>query len=125
MTQLTSRQVLRPSLKLNREQVLSIIFFLGGVFIVLLSAWKVAPEDMSGFTQFGKDEPLLDLPSRAPLWALGAFCLFAAAYQWVRGSEGTGLAAGLGGFFAIGALLVWATRGSSVSLFAMLREVVF
>jgi simple sugar transport system permease protein len=124
MTQLTSRQVLKPSLKLNREQVLSIIFFLGGLFIILLSSWKVAPEDMSGFTQFGRDEPLLDLPSRATLWALGTFCLFAAAYQWVRGTEGAGLAAGLVGFFAIGALLVWATRGSSVSLFAMLRETV-
>jgi simple sugar transport system permease protein len=28
------------------------------------------------------------------------------------------------GFFAIGALLVWATRGSSLSLFAMLRETI-
>ncbi len=124
MTQLTRQRVLKPSLKLSREQILSIIFFLGGVFIILLSTWKVTPEAMSGFTQFGKDEPLVDLPSRATLWALGAFCFFAAAYQWVRGTEGTGLAAGMVGFFAVGALLVWATRGSSLSLFAMLRETI-
>jgi ABC-type uncharacterized transport system permease subunit len=122
MTQLTKAQTLRPSLRLNREQILSIIFFLGGLFIILLSTWKVEPGTVSGFTQFGKSEPLVDLPSRATLWALGSFCMFAAAYQWVRGAERTGLVAGLVGFFAISALLVWATRGTSLSLFAMLRE---
>jgi ABC-type uncharacterized transport system permease subunit len=122
MTQLTKAQTLRPSLRVNREQILSIIFFVSGLFIIFLATWKVEPGTMSGFTQFGKSEPLVDLPSRATLWALGAFCMFAAAYQWVRGAEGIGLAAGLVGFFAIAALLVWATRGTSLSLFAMLRE---
>jgi ABC-type uncharacterized transport system permease subunit len=122
MTQLTKAQTLRPSLRLNREQILSIIFFLGGLFIIFLATWKVEPGTVSGFTQFGKSEPLVDLPSRATLWALGAFCMFAAAYQWVRGAESIGIAAGLVGFFAISALLVWATRGTSLSLFAMLRE---
>jgi len=122
MTQLTDRLTLRPSIRLNRELILSLIFFAGGLFIILLAAWKVPSEDVSGFTQFGKDETLVDLPSRATLWALGAFCMFAAAYQWVRGAEGTGLALGLVGFFAVSALLVWATRGDSLSLFAMLRE---
>ena len=122
MTQLTKAQTLRPSFRLNREQILSIIFFVGGLLIIFLATWKVEPGTASGFTQFGKSEPLVDLPSRATLWALGAFCMFAAAYQWVRGSERTGLVAGLVGFCAISALLVWATRGTSLSLFAMLRE---
>jgi simple sugar transport system permease protein len=122
MTQLTERRTFKTGLKLNREQILSFIFFVGGLLIILLASWKVTAGDSSGFTQFGKDEPLVDLPSRATLLALGAFCMFAAAYQWVRGAEGTGLAMGLVGFFAISALLVWATRGSSLSLFAMLRE---
>ena len=109
-------------LSLNHEQILSLIFFAGGLLIIFLATWKVSGSEMSGFTQFGKDEPLVDLPSRATMWALGAFCAFAAAYQWVKGSEGTGLAAGLVGFIGISALLVWATRGNSLSLFAMLRE---
>jgi simple sugar transport system permease protein len=122
MTQLTKQRTLRPSVQLNREQILSIIFFVGGLLIIFLATWKVEPGTVSGFTQFGKSEPLVDLPSRATLLALGGFCMFAAAYQWVRGAEGTGLAAGLVGFFAISALLVWATRGTSLSLFAMMRE---
>jgi simple sugar transport system permease protein len=117
-----TQQTLKSRLKLNREQILSLIFFIGGLSIILLTAWKVTPDAKSGFTQFGKDESLVDLPSRATLWALGMFCMFSAAYQWVRGAQGTGLAAGLVGFFAISALLIWATRGSSLSLFAMLRE---
>jgi simple sugar transport system permease protein len=112
----------KAGFKLNREQILSIIFLLGGLFIILLATYKVTPGATSGFTQFGKDESLVDLPSRATLWALGAFCAFAAAYLWVRGAQGIELVAGLVGFFAISALLVWATRGSSLSLFAMLRE---
>jgi hypothetical protein len=122
MAQLTQQRALKPTLQLNRAQILSIIFFAGGLLIFLLATWKVAPDDVSGFTQFGKDEPLVDLPSRATLWALGAFCMFAAAYQWVRGTKGIGMVAGLVGLFAISSLLVWATRGSSLSLFAMLRE---
>ncbi len=106
----------------NREQILSIIFLLGGLFIILLATWKVDAGDTSGFTQFRKDEALVDLPSRATLWGLGMFCTFAAAYLWVKGAQGVELAAGLVGFFAISALLVWATRGNSLSLFAMLRE---
>ncbi len=117
-----TQQTIKSRLKLNREQILSIIFFIGGLSIILLAAWKVTPEAESGFTQFGKDESLVDLPSRATLWALGMFCMFSAAYQWVRGAQGTGLAAGLVGFFAVSALLVWMTRGNSLSLFAMLRE---
>ncbi|MGD9098918.1 MAG: ABC transporter permease, partial [Anaerolineae bacterium] len=122
MTQQANQSTLKPRLTLNREQILSLIFLAGGLFIFLLATWKVTPEARSGFTQFGKDESLVDLPSRATLWALGMFCMFAAAYQWVRGAERAGLVAGLVGFFAISALLVWATRGSSLSLFAMLRE---
>jgi ABC-type uncharacterized transport system permease subunit len=122
MTQQANQSTLKPRLTLNREQILSLIFLVGGLFIFLLATWKVAPETRSGFTQFGKDESLVDLPSRATLWALGMFCMFAAAYQWVRGAERTGLVAGLVGFFAISALLVWMTRDNSLSLFAMLKE---
>jgi simple sugar transport system permease protein len=122
MAQITQQRTLKPTLELNRAQILSIIFFAGGLFIFLLATWRVSPDAVSGFTQFGKDEPLVDLPSRATLWALGAFCMFAAAYQWVRGTKGIGMVAGLVGLFAISSLLVWATRGSSLSLFAMLRE---
>jgi simple sugar transport system permease protein len=124
MTELTNQRTNKLTFKLNREQVLSLIFFAGGLFIILLATWKVQPGDVSSFTRYGKGEPLVDLPSRATMWALGAFCLFAAAYQWVRGAQGTGLAAGLVGFFLVTALLVWATRGvgDSLSLFAMLRE---
>jgi simple sugar transport system permease protein len=122
MTQALTQRTSSQRLKLNRAQVLSLIFFLGGLFIVILATWKVSPDVVSSFTQFGRDEALVDLPSRATLWALGAFCMFAAAYQWVRGAQGIGLAAGLVGFFLVSALLVWATRGSSLSLLAMLRE---
>jgi general nucleoside transport system permease protein len=122
MTELAKGRTLEFNLKFNREQILSIVFFLGGLLIIALATWKVSPDEVSSFTQFGKGENLVDLPSRATMWALGAFCLFAAAYQWVRGSEGNELAAGLVGFFAVSALLVWATRGGSLSLFAMLRE---
>ena len=117
-----TQQTLTSRLKFNREQILSIIFFIGGLAIILLAAWKVTPGTESGFTQFGKDEPLVDLPSRATLWALGMFCTFASAYLWVKGAQGIELAAGLVGFMAVSALLVWMTRGSSLSLFAMLRE---
>jgi ABC-type uncharacterized transport system permease subunit len=122
MTQAADSQRLKLTLQFKRAQILSVIFFLGGLFIFALGTLKVSPDEVSSFTQFGRGEPLVDLPSRATLWALGAFCMFAAAYQWVRGTEGIGLAAGLVGFFAISALLVWATRGASLSLFAMLRE---
>jgi simple sugar transport system permease protein len=122
MTQQANQSTLKLRLTLNREQILSLIFLVGGMFIMLLATWKVSPDARSGFTQFGKDESLVDLPSRATLWALGMFCMFAAAYQWVRGAERTGLVAGLVGFFAVSALLVWMTRGSSLSLFAMLKE---
>ena len=58
----------KAGFKLNREQILSIIFLLGGLFIILLATNKVDAGDTSGFTQFRKDEALVDLPSRATLW---------------------------------------------------------
>ncbi len=112
----------RRKLRLNRERVLALIFFVGGLFIILLASWKVGPDEVSGLTRYGKEEPLVDLPSRATMWALGMFCMFAAGFEWVKGAERGGLIAGLVGLGLISALLVWATRSGSLSLFAMLRE---
>jgi ABC-type uncharacterized transport system permease subunit len=115
-------QTWRRTLRLDRGHILSIVFFLGGLFIILLASMRVEADTVSTFTQYGANQPLVDLPSRATLLTLGALCMFAAAFQWVQGTKGIGLIAGLVGFFMVSALIIWSTRGTSLSLFAMLRE---
>lgn len=91
--------------------------------VIAVGAWLFVDESqVSRFTGFTAEEALVALPARATLWLLASFCLVLAVVQWRWPGERSGLILGLAAAAGTLAFLVWVTRGTSLSLLAMLRE---
>lgn len=91
--------------------------------LIASGAWlAVRGSQVSRFTGFTAEDSLVALPTRSTLWLLAGFCLLLAAVQWLQPGQRAGLILALAATAGTLAFLVWVTRGTSLSLLAMLRE---
>ncbi len=110
----------------QRERATGLLFALLGLAIVALFGPSAEPGQQATFVlnfgQAGMTTPIPDLvlPVQGTVCLLGLLALFLAAFQLVRGFKATNLILGVIIFLSIVAFLIWATRGKSFNLTAML-----
>ena len=110
----------------QRERAMGLLFALLGLAIVALFGPSAEPGQQATFVlnfgQAGQTTPIPDLvlPVRGSIYLLGLLALFLAGFQLVRAFKATNLILGVIIFLSIIAFLIWATRGKSFNLTAML-----
>lgn len=110
----------------QRERATGLLFTLLGLAIIALFGPSAEPGQQATFVlnfgQAGKSTPIPDLvlPVRGTIYLLGLLALFLAGFQLVRAFKATNVILGAIIFLSILAFLIWATRGKSFNLTAML-----
>lgn len=128
MTAISERIGDRGDISPQRAVTYGIIFLLIGVFIFFAFGRTAEPGQVSTFELDVRGEtqalPVgnLSIPSRAVVNLLAVLCAFIGGWQLARGFQRANLAlTAVAGVFVL-AFLVWAARGTSLSLTSLLRS---